>query len=242
MINSVRPIWLRPATLAVVSGLHVFGVFYLVIPRPTLPSAIDSIEITIAQGQPEPPPPEPPPPEPPPPEPQPPEPTPPEQPPPPPPIVQPPPEPPPAPPPPEPPPVEPPKRVVKEAKALPPRPKPAPPRPRDPDPPPIAAPRPSPDPQAAIQAARQLAQAKATYASRVLQEIRSHRIPAPGVGSVVVAFSIDAAGSVTSASVARSSGNGELDSAALRMVRSARPGPPPEGHFSGSTTVNFIEN
>ena len=28
---------------------------------------------------------------------------------------------------------------------------------------------------------------------------------------------------------------------ALRMVRAAHPGPPPEGRFDGSTTVNFIE-
>ena len=49
-------------------------------------------------------------------------------------------------------------------------------------------------------------------------------------GNVQVAFTIDASGRVKSARIARSSGNAELDRAALDMVRrsSPVPAPPPE--------------
>jgi protein TonB len=240
--GGTRLVWLRPVALATVVGLHVCAILFPTIPRPNLPSAVDSIELTIAQGAPEveqPPEVTPPPP---PPEPEPP-------------VVK--PEPPPPPPPPlpeptspEPPPpvvAEPPKREAPDAPAIAPQPKPKPrplpPRPKPPEPeqPPPAAPPPETNAPGVAEAEEQLARSRATYASKVLQEIRNHRISAIGVGSVVVAFSVDAAGDITSVAIVRSSGKDDLDSAALRMVRAARPGPPPDGHFSGSTTINFVE-
>jgi protein TonB len=48
-------------------------------------------------------------------------------------------------------------------------------------------------------------------------------------GTVSVQFVVSSSGSIVSASVAGSSGNGKLDTAAVKMVRSARvPAPPPE--------------
>jgi protein TonB len=236
--SGLRLVWLRPAALATAVGLHVCAVVFPTIPRPNLPSAEDSIEITIAQGAPEvEQPPEIPPPPPPEPEPEPP-------------VVK--PEPPPPPPPPELPPPEPPPPVVTEppkieapdAPVIAPQSKPKPP-PKLPRPKPPELPAAPPPPEASApgvaEAEEQLARSRATYAAKVLQEIRNHRISAIGVGSVVVAFSVDAAGDMTSVAIARSSGKDDLDSAALRMVRAARPGPPPDGHFSGRTTINFIE-
>jgi TonB family protein len=243
-----RPRWLRPVAIAGVAGLHACALFWLTVPRANIAASVDSIELTIAQSPPEPPAPEPPPPEPPPPESPPPEPPPPEPPPPePPPPEPPPPEPPaPDPPPPEPPPLPPPappKVIAADAPALPPpkphrKPKPPVPRPPDAPPPPQNAP-PPPDTEALN---RQLAQARLTYASKVLQSIREHRVAVTGTGSCVVSFVIDAAGDMVSVAIVTSSGRGSLDNAALRMVRAARPGPPPEGHFAGSTTINFVGN
>jgi protein TonB len=79
---------------------------------------------------------------------------------------------------------------------------------------------------------------RATYASRVLAEIRRHQLHPPRSGVVRVAFNIGAGGSVA-ASVASSSGDGMLDSMAVRILRACRPGPPPGGHFSGTVAVRF---
>jgi TonB family protein len=79
---------------------------------------------------------------------------------------------------------------------------------------------------------------RATFGSRMLSEIRRHQIHAFGQGSVGVAFSVGGSGAV-SASVSRSSGDGSLDAAAARIVRSCHPGSPPDGHYSGSVTINF---
>jgi protein TonB len=153
--------------------------------------------------------------------------------------------------------VEPPKVEVPDAPVLvqppppPPKPKPLPrpvvkPKPvAVPAPPPAVAP-PPPPPEAKLgvnePAPEQVAQARANYGAKLLREIRAHREPAAAVGSVVVGFSIDAEGIPVSVVVVRSSGEAELDAAALRMVRAARAGPPPEGHFSGATTINFLRN
>jgi protein TonB len=255
--RDARVRWLRPAALGVVLAAHAAALLAVTLAPPTVPAEVDSLDITIAQAPPAPPAPpdttpEPPPPPPPP------EPAPevkPDPPPPPPPDTPPPPDPPPVPPPPDPPPqaeitppeppvsAEAPKREVADAPAIPLRPKAPPkklvqlPKPKPPDaaaPPPAAAP-----PMDAPTV--QPAQAMMTYGSKVLQEIRSHRIPSTELGSVVVAFAIDAAGTVVSASVAHSSGSAALDATALRMVRAARPGPPPDGSFSGRTTINFVK-
>ncbi len=80
---------------------------------------------------------------------------------------------------------------------------------------------------------------RASYSSLFMRELRRHQIHAAGSGTVGVAFSVGPSGHVSSASVVSSSGAGALDSAALRMVRACHPGPPPGGHFSGVTRVNF---
>ena len=233
----IRPSWLRPGALAAVAAMHVAAISLVAIHRTDPPGIDETVEITIAQGAPEPEPPKPPEPEP---EPPPPPPEPPPEPPkePPPLEVQPPPPPEPEPPepPPEPPPA-PPKREVISAPALPPPPKPKPPKPKPVEAPPEAA-KP-PDNSGTPEAPARLAQAKATYAQKVLQEIRNHRIATTGTGVVVVGFTIDAAGNMENVTVVQSSGRREMDFTALRMVRAARPGPPPDGSFSATTRVNF---
>ena len=232
-VAQVRPGWLRPGALVVVIGLHICAVTWLALRPMTMPLVPEGLEITIAQGvqkpEPAPPPPEPPPPEP---EPPPPEPPPPE------PVVEPPPPPEPEPPLPEPPPPEPPKRVVASAPALPP-PKPKPPKPRPPEPPPSEAPPPK--PVGATDARDLLTQAKATYAGKIAQAARAYSIEVFATGSVRVAFTIDANGDVTDVSVIESSGRSELDRAALRTMRNIRPGPPPDGPFSGTIRIRFNE-
>lgn len=221
-----RPVWLRPGALTFALCLHLLAAVSFSIPAPTMSVADDSMDLTIAQGQPEP--------EPPPPEPEPPKP---EEPPPPPPPPD---EPPPPPPPPEEPPKpqpEPPKREVKEAKAIPVKPKPKE-KPVDQPPPEKPPEEPKPGQQ---EAQDTLTQLKATYIGKVLAEIRNHRISTFGVGSVRVAFAIDAQGNVTLAKVVHSSGKDELDETAIRMVRVIRPGPPPDDKpFEGTTTINFV--
>ncbi len=276
----LRPLWLRMGALVLVVALHVWALLSLTISAPDLPSAVDSIELTIAPGMAEPEPPaprpepEPPPPEPPKPEPLPTpvEPPPPPTPPPPIPVVEPPP-PPPEPPPPEPPPPEPPPPVVLPPPvemappkvevpdapviAPPPKPKPPPPPPKPkvqpkPKPPePVQAPPPPPqpavpppqppqaNPAGTAEAQALLTQARQTYGTKIVQEIRNHLVSVTGSGTVRVSFVIDVAGVPQNVAIVRSSGNDELDEAALRMVRAARPGPPPEGHFEGATNVNF---
>ncbi|HEY1411880.1 MAG TPA: TonB family protein [Rhodopila sp.] len=264
----LRPYWLRPGAIIVAIGLHMTALLVVTVPRPALPSTDDNLEITIAQGTPEvEQPPEPPapaqPPDPPPPvqppQPPPPDPTPPDpQPVPPPPDPTPPQAQPDDPLPPDPiPPVETeaPKREVADAPAIPlrkPKPKPKPkPHPQvvqpvqDAPPPPPSSP--PPPPSEAKQTGEQQAHdeamhVRATYAGKVLAAIRSHQTPASSSGSVIVSFAITAAGDMTNVAIVRSSGHHELDSIALRMVRAARPGPPPDGSFSGSTTINFVED
>ncbi len=224
----VRPGWLRPGALVVVMGLHV-GAFAVLALRPMiLPSTQAGVEITIAQGVQEPEPTPPPEPEPPPPEPPPPEPV----------VEPPPPEPPPPEPLPEPPPPEPPKRVVATAPALPP-PIPKPVKPRPPEPPPAEAPPPK--PVGATDARDLLTQAKATYANKIAQAARAYYVEVFATGSVRVAFTIGANGEVTDVSIVESSGRSELDRAALRTMRNIRPGPPPDGPFSGTIRIRFNE-
>lgn len=80
---------------------------------------------------------------------------------------------------------------------------------------------------------------RATFGSRMLAEIRRHQIHASGQGTVRVAFAVGASGHVVGASVIGSSGDGALDSTALRIVRSCHPGPPPGGSYSASAAINF---
>jgi TonB family protein len=86
--------------------------------------------------------------------------------------------------------------------------------------------------------ANRASMSRATYAHRVLAEIRRHQLHPPRSGEVRVAFSIGGGGGV-SASLASSSGDGMLDSMALRILRSCHPGPPPGGQFSGTVAIRF---
>ncbi len=79
---------------------------------------------------------------------------------------------------------------------------------------------------------------RAAYAARVLSEIRRRQLHPARSGVVRVAFSIGEGGGV-SASVAESSGDGGLDSMALRILRACHPGPPPGGHFAGTVAIRF---
>lgn len=73
--------------------------------------------------------------------------------------------------------------------------------------------------------------AASNYPGKVMRRIA--RVPKPRVsarGTTVVSFSVGANGSLSSASVARSSGSATLDKAALRVIRKASPFPkPPRG-------------
>ena len=88
---------------------------------------------------------------------------------------------------------------------------------------------------------RQNAMSPAAYGGKVRAEIQRHKVDPGEGGSVGVFFVVGSSGGVISASVIHSSGNGRVDSAGLRAVRSAHPGPPPGGSFSASTTIHFVQ-
>jgi protein TonB len=267
-IPDARFPWLRPTSIIVVAALHALVFLFVAIPKVAPPSPVDTIEIDIAppagdltpenqaeatpdsMAQPEvvsnekPPDPDP--------DPQPPvveekppdiapdptpppleiiEPTPVE---PPPPIAA------------EPPKIEAPDAPVIPVRAKPPRPKPF----AKPTPekakikPPVAKPRP-PAAQSAAKARSGVrsdapsAASRATFGAKVMAAIRANRVSMPMEGTVGVAFVVGASGSMTSASIISSSGNPALDSAALRTVRGAHPGPPPGGAFANSVSIHF---
>ena len=89
----------------------------------------------------------------------------------------------------------------------------------------------------------------ANWKAKVVSWLRRHqRYPAGAKsrrqeGNVQVAFTIDASGRVKSARIARSSGNAELDRAALDMVRRSSPVPaPPPGETTRSLVVPVAFN
>lgn len=78
------------------------------------------------------------------------------------------------------------------------------------------------------------------YAALVRARIARHRPrSAPGAGTVVVAFALSRNGALRYARLARSSGNGALDSAALASVRAAAPFPAPPGAMT-SRQLSFV--
>jgi protein TonB len=87
----------------------------------------------------------------------------------------------------------------------------------------------------------------AKWQSKVLAWIGRHKRYPRGPesrreqGAVKVAFTIDTSGRVKSVRVTGSSGNGELDRAALETVRRASPvpAPPPGANLSLATTIRF---
>jgi protein TonB len=80
----------------------------------------------------------------------------------------------------------------------------------------------------------------ARWQSKVLAWINRHKRYPKGArsrgeqGTVRVSFAINSSGSIVSARVTRSSGNAELDGAALDMVRRASPVPAPPPEIAGS--------
>ncbi|MCO5072437.1 MAG: TonB family protein [Rhizobiaceae bacterium] len=91
------------------------------------------------------------------------------------------------------------------------------------DAPKAAAPRPK-------EGSKARGESPARWQSRVNAHLNRHkRYPAGerDTGQAAVRFSIDPTGRVLAASLARSSGNGALDQAAIEMVRRASPVPPP---------------
>jgi protein TonB len=89
------------------------------------------------------------------------------------------------------------------------------------------------------------AASRASYASLLSAELNRHKIypssaRAAGVtGSVGVAFTVGASGEVVSHAITRSSGSPALDGAVEAMIAAVRAPPPPGGLFHASTTVNF---
>lgn len=82
--------------------------------------------------------------------------------------------------------------------------------------------------------------AASNYPGRVMQ--RLSRVPRPRAGArgtVVVAFRVSGGGGLAGVSVARSSGSGALDRAAVNMIRSAAPfpAPPPGARRSFSISI-----
>jgi protein TonB len=59
-------------------------------------------------------------------------------------------------------------------------------------------------------------------------------------GVVGVAFTIGASGALTSFSITRSSGDGELDAAARTLVQSTHFPPPPGGSVHVATSFNYV--
>lgn len=85
----------------------------------------------------------------------------------------------------------------------------------------------------ASSAYRSIVQARLSARKGALQATASRGMK----GYVIVSFSIGASGSVTRASVSKSSGNGAVDSAARAMVASTSFPPPPGGSFSARLPV-----
>jgi protein TonB len=83
------------------------------------------------------------------------------------------------------------------------------------------------------------------YAALLAAEVARHKVyPAAArasqaTGSVGVTFTVGPSGRVVSHSITRSSGNGLLDGAVHAMMAAVHAPPPPGGVFRSSTTVNF---
>lgn len=236
-----RPLWLRPAAVAVAVAVHaallvayrpqegavVAGPITIEVvsdPTPEAAPTPESLPAPEAKAEPAAVEPEPPPPEP---EPLPPEPT---------------PEPPPEPPAPAP---EPPPVTVER-----PKPKTPPPEPKRPKPEERPRRVASPVDSAAAEAARAEAEAAgraavASYAAEVSAELRRHRhYPAAAreagiTGVVVVAFVIGPGGRVATHSIVRSSGHPILDQAVHGMMSAVALPPPPGGIFRSTVPVRF---
>jgi periplasmic protein TonB len=83
----------------------------------------------------------------------------------------------------------------------------------------------------------------ADYGSLVSAEIRRHthypESASPATGTVVLSFTIGAAGRVTSNNIVQSSGNGVLDGAARQTLSELSLPPPPGGRFTRTVPLHF---
>lgn len=80
------------------------------------------------------------------------------------------------------------------------------------------------------------------YASRVraMLQARAHALGFEDVNATVgLSFTIDASGRVTTAAIAKPSGDFKVDAALRRMLASASFPPPPGGRFTGAVTVRI---
>jgi len=117
---------------------------------------------------------------------------------------------------------------------------------RPPPPPPKITPlsEPPPPPQQAIlkpegiKADQPSAASLSAYQLKLKGAIKARAAGLPSSGSAVVSFVVGASGGMVSALITRSSGSPAFDAAVIRIVRSARPGPPPGGVYAGSVTIN----
>ena len=78
------------------------------------------------------------------------------------------------------------------------------------------------------------------YAASVRTAIGRHRPASRGSGSAVVAFAIGPAGRITGLRIARSSGNTQLDQAAIATVRSGARFPPPPADVNPAFLIQIF--
>jgi len=82
-----------------------------------------------------------------------------------------------------------------------------------------------------------------TYTAILMAQIREHRVRPQAAGNVggtvVVSFTMTAAGTAVGISVSSSSGSALLDDAARQAVRAVHTPPPPGGSFSSSVNIHF---
>jgi len=87
--------------------------------------------------------------------------------------------------------------------------------------------------------------ARARYGAKVLAEIQKHMFyPRPArsagvTGAASIVFTVGAEGRIVERRIERSTGNAELDHAALAMMDAVIAPPPPLGRFLGKTTIRF---
>ena len=90
------------------------------------------------------------------------------------------------------------------------------------------------------------AASKSAYVSAVAGAIRSRLFYPPAArargakGVVGVAFTIGSSGALSSFTITRSSGDGDLDAAARTLVQSTRFPPPPGGSIHVATSFNYV--
>jgi len=89
------------------------------------------------------------------------------------------------------------------------------------------------------------AASRASYGSRLSDEIARHKVYPPSArergveASVMVKVTVGADGRVVSHSLIRPSGDADIDAEIPAMLAAVVAPPPPDGHFTGSLTIHF---